>query len=82
METTVGISKRPHTLCSSADEMETELGTELQCDLKGTEIKDQNRDHYHNLVPRVLRLLGRQKRLWGNGIFFPEKWGSGCCAHA
>ena len=39
-----------------------------------------------NLVPRVLRLLGqqfgRQERLWGNGIFSPEIWGSGCCTHA
>ena len=40
----------------------------------------------HNLVPRVLRLLGqrfgRQERLWGNGIFSPEIRGSGCCAQA
>ena len=36
-------------------------------------------DAHVNLVPGVLRLLGqrfgRQERLWGNGIFFPQKSG-------
>ena len=75
METTVGISKRPHTLCSSADEMETELGTELQCDLKGTEIKDQNRSRTQN--PQAPWSAEETLGKWN---FFPRKVGFRLCA--